>query len=140
MQIHTVLLVEGDPDLREAITSLLADYTVTPAVDGAEALDLLGDCYDTGPPLPDVVVSARALPILSGEFLQATIRGLPDPIPVVLLGDVTLDPDVLRGMIDRAVARAEVVGIVHDLVRTLSEKSRVRVERRGRAVRVSVID
>ena len=80
-----VLLVEDDPDLREALSYILdsAEMEVTTAVDGAEALRFL----DAGPLAYDAVVTDRLMPNVDGMELLRTIKGRREIalLPVIIL-------------------------------------------------------
>jgi CheY-like chemotaxis protein len=85
---NTVLVVDDDADLREALRDLLRDegYAVTLASNGKEALELLPSLKR-----PCGIVLDIAMPVMSGtEFYQAMIA-IPAfaDIPVVVL---TTDP------------------------------------------------
>lgn len=84
----SVLVVENDPDCREAIADYLeiCGYGAATAGDGQEALRTL-----RSRPLPDVVLADLRMPSVGGEELIAEIRrdarlaGLP---VVVMTGDL----------------------------------------------------
>ncbi|WP_242339575.1 MULTISPECIES: response regulator [unclassified Anaeromyxobacter] len=79
-----VLVVEDDPDIREALAEALGGegYDVALAENGQDALDVLRDC-----PRPDVILLDLLMPVMSGwQFRQ---EQLADPalagIPVVVV-------------------------------------------------------
>lgn len=79
-----VLLVEDDPDIREALSQILADegYEVALAGNGREALDML-----RSPVLPSLVLLDLMMPVMNGwQFRMAQCA---DPllaaIPVVVI-------------------------------------------------------
>jgi len=89
-QSAPVLIIEDDPDLRDALRELLSGegYHVTTAADGREALARMG-----APPRPGVVLLDLMLPRMDG--FEFRVRQLEDPelaaIPVIVLsggGDV----------------------------------------------------
>jgi CheY-like chemotaxis protein len=135
MPEHHVLVIEGDSKRRAAIARALHRYTVHQATDGAAALDYLGECYDAGAALPDVIVCAFDLPILSGPALAPTIHNLPQRIPIVFIArDAT--PTMIRQEVDAIVT--ELSSIVGDILEAI--RSRVHVIREGRTLRVAMID
>lgn len=82
---RTVLVVDDDPDLRQALVEVLADqgYRTLSAANGAEALAQL----TTGAPLPSLILLDVMMPVMDGwEFSD---RQQLDPrlarIPVVVL-------------------------------------------------------
>jgi CheY-like chemotaxis protein/anti-sigma regulatory factor (Ser/Thr protein kinase) len=80
-----VLLVEDDPDLREALSQILdsAEMDVVTAVDGAEGLKLL----DAEPLAYDAVVTDRIMPNVDGVELLRTIKARREMtlLPVIIL-------------------------------------------------------
>ncbi len=68
----SVLVVDDDPDIREAIAELLVDheYDVTTAANGAEALDLLVN----GRARPRVMLLDLMMPVMDGWRLMAELR------------------------------------------------------------------
>lgn len=90
----TVLVVEDDEDVREAMHAALASrgYRVLTASDGVKALTILANVR------PDVILLDLTMPVMSGwEFLEAKVA---DPqliaIPVVVVtavGSVIADAE-----------------------------------------------
>jgi len=82
----SVLVIDDDPDIREAVVSLIQDETpwvrVSSAGDGMEALELL----EEGPP-PCLALLDIMMPVMNGlEFLDALrARGLAPAMHVVLV-------------------------------------------------------
>lgn len=78
----SVLLVEDDPAVREAMQSMLMvlEHQVQVAKDGLDALELLG-----ADPALQVVVTDFQMPLLNGEGLIREMRLRGDPRPVVML-------------------------------------------------------
>ena len=68
----TVLVVDDDADLREAVAELLEHhgYRVLQAVDGREALDLLRDCRGD----PCLVLLDMLMPGMNGAEVLAVLR------------------------------------------------------------------
>ncbi len=79
-----ILLVEDEPDVREAVKSILEDqgYRVTAAENGWEALELLRSGR-----APDVIVLDLRMPIMDGWEFRALQKRNPDlaGIPVVAI-------------------------------------------------------
>src|SRR5436309_7730041 len=79
-----VLIIEDDPELREALSGLLSSegYAVTTATDGQAGLDRL-----RAPPRPSLVLLDLMLPHMDG--FEFRVRQLEDPelaaIPVIVL-------------------------------------------------------
>ena len=76
----TVLVVEDDPENRDALAEVLRvqGYTVTSAPDGASAIRRLASEAD------DVLVLDLGLPDLAGVDVIRAARALPDPPAVVV--------------------------------------------------------
>ncbi|QRK10181.1 response regulator [Archangium violaceum] len=75
-----VLLVDDDPDILDSLTLLLeANYAVTPAEDGAIALELLSQQRF------DVVVLDLMMPVLDGTRVLVELRQRGIQIPVILI-------------------------------------------------------
>ncbi len=83
---QSVLVIEDDPDIREAVVSLIQDeapwVNVTSASDGLEALELLEEG-----PAPCLALLDIMMPVMNGlEFLDALRdRGLAPEMHVVLV-------------------------------------------------------
>jgi CheY-like chemotaxis protein len=79
----SVLVVDDENDIREAVSELLADegYEVLGAGDGAEALKQLRDHH------PSVVLLDLMMPVMNGWEFRAAQKGDPDlsRIPVIVL-------------------------------------------------------
>lgn len=117
-----VLVVDDDPDVRDAIATLLVDqgYAVSAAANGAEALDQLA-----GTQHPDVIVLDLMMPTTDGYELRARQRAdariahIPviamtasvqlesrlDELQVEFLLRKPFDLDVLVSMIESTTAR-----------------------------------
>jgi two-component system response regulator MprA len=92
---RTVLVIEDDPDVRSALSELLAGegYRVSATADGAEALDTL-----RGGLRPSVIVLDLMMPKVDGwDFRRAQLE---DPslahVPVVLLTASGFRPDSMH--------------------------------------------
>ena len=81
---RSILIVEDDLDLREALSEVLRDegYTVAMAADGREALDHL-----RRQPRPSLILLDLTMPVMNGWQFRAEQRQDPDlsGIPVVVL-------------------------------------------------------
>jgi CheY-like chemotaxis protein len=76
-----VLVVDDEPDLREVMVFVLLEkgFRVVEARDGREAVELA--CRDH----PALIVLDMNLPILSGEEVAATLRGMMTEVPPILV-------------------------------------------------------
>ncbi|MCA9601911.1 MAG: DUF4388 domain-containing protein, partial [Myxococcales bacterium] len=91
-----LLLVDGDPRSRRLLEVSLrkAGYTVTPAEDGEEALELARDAA------PDLILADTVLPRLDGFGLVAALRRDPSlaNVPLVFLSSDTSLTSKVRGL------------------------------------------
>jgi CheY-like chemotaxis protein len=70
---RSVLVVEDDPDIRDAVVEILQDegYGVSAAADGRQALDLL----ETLAPLPDIILLDLMMPVMNGfQFREEQLK------------------------------------------------------------------
>src|SRR5947199_6385986 len=76
-----VLVVDDDPQLREALTRALEldGYSVTTASNGAQALEAIGQRR------PDVVVLDVMMPYVGGLDVCRTLRERRDRLPILVL-------------------------------------------------------
>ncbi len=83
-EARSILIVEDDSDLREALSEVLRDegYTVEMAADGREALDLL-----RRQSRPSLILLDLTMPVMNGWQFRDEQRRDPDlsGIPVVVL-------------------------------------------------------
>jgi two-component system response regulator MprA len=86
----TVLVVEDEPAIREAVADLLEDegYAVRQAADGLEAIDELR-VDDV-----DLVLSDVRMPRLDGPSLARRLRRRGQAVPVVLMSAVDVEVDL----------------------------------------------
>jgi CheY-like chemotaxis protein len=88
-QLRTLLVVEDDGVLREALASVLRQqgYVVVTATNDAEALDLL-----RRGPKPDLILLDMLMPVLDGwQFMQQLRKECSPPlIPVIVTTSTTL--------------------------------------------------
>src|SRR5262245_5670474 len=91
----TLLLVEDDPRIREALRLALADegYHVLEAATGEQALDRLAG----GAPEPDVVLLDLMLPGMDGLTVCARIRDRGD-LPIIMVTARTASHEVIAGL------------------------------------------
>jgi CheY-like chemotaxis protein len=123
-----VLLVEDDPDIREAIGDVLQEegYTVEMADTGQQALDRLRG----GDRLPDVILLDLMMPVMDGWKFRQEQKQHPawEAIPVIVLSAVgntqeraesigasgclrkPLDIDELLDMLEKVVPAAQLAG------------------------------
>jgi two-component system, chemotaxis family, chemotaxis protein CheY len=84
---RSVLVVEDNADIREAVIAYLEDWGLEArgAVHGRQALDLLGSAPDDQ--LPGVVVLDLMMPVMDGATFIESIRADPRlaKIPVVVI-------------------------------------------------------
>ncbi len=88
-QSPCVLVVEDDPDLREAMQVILEDagYSAIVAADGREALERVAESP------PRVVLMDLHLPEMSGQEALTHLRRLPQHIPVVFMSGFRVRQD-----------------------------------------------
>jgi CheY-like chemotaxis protein len=70
---RSVLVVEDDLDIRDAVVEILQDegYDVSAAADGRQALDLL----ETLAPLPDIILLDLMMPVMNGfQFREEQLK------------------------------------------------------------------
>jgi diguanylate cyclase (GGDEF)-like protein len=83
MKRHDILLIEDNPDAREALAGLLEDhgYTVRSAENGARGLD------EATRRAPDLVITDLKMPVLSGFDVLTQFRRLPalTDVPVIVV-------------------------------------------------------
>ncbi len=96
-----ILVVEDEPDIREALAEELSDegYQVDVAVDGHDALDKLCDTF------PDLIISDIAMPRMDGlELLQRVRTDYPDldTVPFLLLTAFGYPEQEFAGRMDGA--------------------------------------
>lgn len=129
MQKRTIMVVDDDADVREAITDLLEGhgYAVIPAGNGQEALDELKSSQS----LPSLILLDVMMPIMDGQAFAAEQQADPElrEIPVVVFSAFGAALDQMKDV--NAMARLEKP--VHadqllDSVERWSEFGRVRGE------------
>jgi DNA-binding response OmpR family regulator len=85
VQIHRVLVVEDDSDIRESIMDALEDSGYEPmgAANGQAALDLL---WEPGP-RPCLILLDLMMPVMDGDTFRRRLLEIPElsDIPVVVL-------------------------------------------------------
>ncbi len=76
-----VLVVDDDPQLRQALTRALEldGYTITTAGNGVKALELVSQDR------PDVMVLDVMMPYVGGLDVCRTLRGRKDRLPILVL-------------------------------------------------------
>ncbi len=93
----TVLVVDDDPDLLQALTDaleLLGNYTVVSATDGIQALER---CYETRPAC--MIIDVK-MPGLDGYQLVRALRGDPETasIPLIILSALAQEQNQFAGL------------------------------------------
>jgi len=89
----TVLLVEDDDTLREALGYMLRreGHDVRAAADGKAALDAFG------PPTPDIVLLDLMIPVIDGIEVCRRIRKTSD-VPIIMLTAKNSEADIVLGL------------------------------------------
>ncbi len=87
----TILLVEDDPLLRDALASAIEfeGHAVIAVPTGREALEIKAQAQI------DLIITDLMAPIVDGSTLVKTLREVGDPTPVILISSTPV-PDELR--------------------------------------------
>ncbi|HYV17355.1 MAG TPA: response regulator transcription factor [Conexibacter sp.] len=138
MKAGEVLVAEDEDDVRQLLRVLLerAGHSVTEAVNGLQALDLLQSTR------PDLVVLDVTMPELDGWQTLERIRDLSD-VPVLMLTARAGELDKVRGLksgaddyVTKPFGRQELLARVEALLRRTSGPPEVRAPYEDGAVRV----
>jgi CheY-like chemotaxis protein len=114
---HVVLVVDDDPDAREAITAILEDagYEAIQAANGSEALRQLG----ANPGRCDLILLDLMMPVMNGWDFRRRQRATPAlaEIPVLLMSAGAHMPTVsgelqAAGYVTKPVETADLLAVV----------------------------
>ena len=89
-----ILLVDDEPDLREALAQMLSflGHTVTCAGTGEQAMELFGDGTDI-----DLVVTDLSMPGMGGAGLVSALRSRRKGLPIIVFSG--LDQGIAQSLI-----------------------------------------
>src|SRR5262245_52280692 len=121
MEAGSVLLVEDDADIREALTDVLRmeRWTVEPAANGKLALDRLRTGFQ-----PDLMLLDLMMPVMDGFELLEHLRGEPGPSTVVLSASRDVDRVRKHPLVRATLGKPVEVGVLLGLLENLRRSDR----------------
>jgi CheY-like chemotaxis protein len=115
MRPTSVLLVDDDADIREALGSILTDegYAVRTARNGVEALQRMAESA------PDLMLLDLMMPIMDGWHVMRLVRADPNlrTVPIIVLS--ALSASGAAGYIQKPISLPKLVTLL-EMVRTRS--------------------
>jgi DNA-binding response OmpR family regulator len=131
----TVLLVDDDPDLLQALTDgleLLGNYTVVSATDGIQALERF---YETR---PDCVIIDVKMPGLNGYQLVRALRGDPETAstPLIILSALAQEQNQFAGLASGADEYLVKLASIYEVVAAVQRVVKIGAAERQRQMQV----